>query len=188
MVVLPWIIVLLSLIYLVLLFQQIHWCWLFGILASALSYFVFQPKLFFESFLYLYYVGIGIYAWWMWQKKGIKKNSKIKKLSFQKHLVLLVLQFILVGFLGYYFAINKERLHPFVSERPFADAFTTVFSLVATFLEAQRFLYSWLYWIVINFFSVWLYAQVQEPVLAGQMGLYGILSIWGFARWKKLSQ
>lgn len=185
--VLPWTIVLLSMIYLILLLQQSHWCWLFGIASSGLSYIVFQPKLFFESLLYLYYVAIGIYAWRDWLKKGVKNNSRVRRLSIRSNAFLLIFQIALVTLIGYLFKSKQDDLKSFVSERPYADAFTSIFSVVATFLEARRYLVSWLYWIVINFFSVWLYLKVQEPVLAGQMAAYGLLSMLGFWRWKKLS-
>ena len=71
--------VLLSLVFVVLMMLQNIWCWLFGILGSLLSIVIFiEAKLYSESILYAFYVGVGIYGWVKWHTKD-QKGIPIKK-------------------------------------------------------------------------------------------------------------
>ena len=57
--------VLLGIIYVILAAKNKISCWIFGILGSVLSIFlfVFYAKLYAESVLYLFYTFAGIYGW-----------------------------------------------------------------------------------------------------------------------------
>ena len=61
----------------------------------------------------------------------------------------------------------------------------TVFSFLGTYLQITKVLESWLYWLVINLASVWLYQDRGLEIYAVLMGLYSILSVYGFLRWRK---
>ena len=55
--------VILGLIYLILLIKEKIACWIFGILSSAISIYLFYSiQLYSEAILYFYYVIIGIYG------------------------------------------------------------------------------------------------------------------------------
>ncbi len=174
-----WIAVLLNLVFLYLLIREKVWCWPFGILASGLSIFLFlYAKLPSEAILCSYYVGIGIYGWIVWTKKR-EKAFAIKTYSWRVHALLIACGIGLSIGLGKFFE-GKEY-----AEKTYADAFSTIFSFIASFLEAQKVLFGWLYWIVLNFFSVWLYHERGLNIYAGQMVVYGFVSIWGMYSWWK---
>ena len=68
--------VILGLIYLILLIKEKIACWIFGILSSAISIYLFYSiQLYSEAILYFYYVIIGIYGFWLWSIKGVEKKS-----------------------------------------------------------------------------------------------------------------
>ena len=66
------------------------------------------------------------------------------------------------------------------------DALTTTFSFAATFLEVRKVLHAWLYWIVINLVTVWLYQDRTLDIYAALIGLYSVLSVVGFLRWLRV--
>jgi nicotinamide mononucleotide transporter len=72
------------------------------------------------------------------------------------------------------------------AERPYIDSFTTVFSFLATFLEAKKVLSSWKYWIVINGVTIGLYFDKGLDIYAGLILVYFIMSFVGYFKWKKL--
>ncbi len=172
--------VIFSTIYLFLLVKENIWCWLFGILSSFLSIYLFvEAKLYSESILYGFYVLVGFYGWYTWSNPKSDKPLAIKVLGVQLHLMWLVLGFVFAFIIGYIFQNYTD------AEKSFIDANTTAFSLIASYLEAHKYLYAWIYWIVINGVSVWLYFTQGLSIYAGLMVLYFVMSGVGFWRWRK---
>jgi len=172
--------VLTSLAFLILLIRQNIWCWLFGIISSLASIYLFySTKLYSESILYFYYVIIGIYGWNVWSKGKPPKEIIIKTVSGTFHLILIFSGIILSILLGYFFKTQTD------AERSFADAFSTIFSFLASYLEVHKILSAWIFWMIINAFSVWLYYDRGLIIYAALMLVYFSLSITGYLQWKK---
>lgn len=175
---LEWIAVGLNLIFVVLLIRQKKVAWWFGIVGSAISILLFiQAKLYAEAILYSFYVLMGFYGLRMWQSaSGV---LPISTFSLVKHLKFVSIGVMLSIGLGVFFASQTD------AQKPYADAFSTIFSFYATYLEAKKILSAWLFWLVLNAFSVWLYAVRGLEIYASLMVLYAILSIVGYAQWHK---
>ncbi|MEO1263130.1 MAG: nicotinamide riboside transporter PnuC [Bacteroidota bacterium] len=172
--------VILNLLYVILLMRENIWCWICGIIGSALgAYLMFQSKLYSETILYLFYVAIGVYGWYIWHKEGIEKEFKIKRWGWQKHLVAIAIG--LAGAISFalFFSKNTDADYPWI------DAHTTVFAFVASYMQAHKILSSWIFWIIINGVTVWLYGMKGLDFYSGQMIVYFILSIWGYWEWRK---
>ena len=71
------------------------------------------------------------------------------------------------------------------AERPLFDAFTTIFSFLGTYMEITKVLEAWIYWLIINLASVWLYHDRSLDLYAVLIGCYSLLSVWGFIRWRR---
>ncbi|MEM0966717.1 MAG: nicotinamide riboside transporter PnuC [Verrucomicrobiota bacterium] len=154
--------------------------WWFGIFSSLLSIWLFiRVNLLAESFLYLYYVVVGFYGYYSWTKEAgadARKTITTRPASF--HIVGVALCSAL--------SVGLAQILDFLgSAIIYADAATTVFSFFATWMVAKRILENWIYWIVIDLFSVWLYNERGLPVYAGLMALYTILATAGFFLWLK---
>ncbi len=169
-----------SLLFLILVIRENIWCWPFGIISSGLSVVLFhQSKLYSEAVLYIFYVLMGFYGWYQWQKKARGNVSNVKEWSIKQHiLIFLVGLFLLIG-LGSYFSEKTD------ASLPYADAGTTAFSFVATFLEAHKILSTWIYWIVLNGFTIGLYWYKGLNIYAGLMVVYFVFSFVGWFSWKK---
>lgn len=175
--------VLLSIAFLVLLMRESIWCWPFGIVGSALGVFLFvapgaEVKLYSEAVLYTYYVWIGIYGWMRWKRKG-KEESRIRAWSLKQHLQAFALGGILTPILG--FVMDNI----FQSNSPYLDAFTTVFSFIASYMQAEKIFTSWHFWIVINSITIGLYLSRGLNMYSGLMMVYLVLSFFGLYQWKK---
>lgn len=170
----------LSLIYLFLLMKENIWCWLFAIISSALSIYLFySAKLYSEAFLYFMYILFGIYGWYKWSANKEGESLAISKLAPKTHGFWVVMGLILALFLGYLFQTYTD------AEKSFVDANTTIFSFIASYLEANKYLYAWVYWIIINAISVWLYFTQGLTIYAGLMVVYFILSGVGLWNWRR---
>jgi len=160
-------------------------CWFFGILNGLLSVYLFyQSGLLAESVLYLYYVAAGIYGWYSWtytRRPGQSASRQLRvgewRLSVHLGLIVggVVLSLLVAWFLQHYTA----------AQMPLIDAHTTVFSFVATYMVTRKILSNWIYWIVIDGVSVWLYASRDLYLYALLMAGYTVLAIWGYWSWKR---
>lgn len=170
---------LMGVIYIILLIKENIWCWFFGILSSvAFIFLMYSQKLYSESILYGFYIGVGIYGWYKWSNKSTEKIV-IKRAS-----VMTIISLLIVGIASSY-AVGYFFGHKTDAARPFADATTSVFSVLASFMEAHKWLSSWIFWIAINFFSIWLYFDRHLDISSMLMVVYFLLSIFGFMAWRR---
>lgn len=157
-------------------------CWVFGILGSLLSIYLFivHAKLYAEALLSVFYVFAGIYGWIIW------KNQEVITEVYQ-HKLLRNILLILIGSafsFGMYFTLSyffKE------AQKPLIDSFTTIFSFIATYMMAKKWIENWLYWIAIDGVSVYLYYTRGLEIYALLMLAYTIIVIYGYFQWKKLN-
>ncbi len=170
-----------GLVYIILLVKENIWCWFFAIISAVLSIYLFySAQLYSEAILYFYYIFNGIYAWWVWSGKGIQDaGADIQKWPIYKHISAVLMSVFLAFGLGYFFDNNSD------AQRPYLDAGSTIFSFTASFLEAHKVLNGWVYWIIINLFSVFLYLDRNLNLYAVLMGVYFVISIMGYLSWRK---
>ena len=167
-----------SLAYVILIAYGRRMGWWFGVAASLLSVWLFiEVNLFAESILYIYYVVVGVYGYFHWkQEAGVDARKDITTRPLAFHCGAVVIGCLLAVALA-------QGLDRIGSSMIYADAFTTIFSFIATWMVTQRILENWIYWIVIDAFSVWLYNERGLPIYALLMGVYTILASGGFYLW-----
>lgn len=171
--------VLFNVLYVILAWYQLRACWIFGMLGSALSIYYFQHpelRLYSEAGLYSFYVVMAIYGWYVWSRPD---KRQITEWKLDQHLRWILLAAV-ATYVLYFLTSNYTD-----AARPLADSFTTVFGVLATVMTIRKILSNWIYWIVIDAFSIWLYLQRESDFYAGQMVLYTILAIVGWWHWNK---
>lgn len=170
-----------GLVYVILAAHNSIWCWLFGIVGSCLSIILFYKyyNLVAESMLYIYYVATGIYGWVNWKKAEQEKSITSKPIK--THLILissgLAATYLLSLFIQKVFADASY---------PLLDSFTTIFSIITTILVVQKWIENWLYWIVINTLTVFLYFAKGLDFYGSLTIVYVGMSIYGYFNWRKL--
>jgi nicotinamide mononucleotide transporter len=176
-----WLIFIFALVYVILAAVENVWCWLFGILGSALSvYLCYAGDLFLESGLQVFYVFIGIYGWYEWLH-GSKQKLQLHIISFSllktSYLILIgCIIWIPFGYLAHNFS---KQVYPYL------DAFITAFSIVATWMTAKKIIQNWIFWVIIDALAIILYRSRGYYLIALLYGIYTILSIIGYLQWKK---
>ena len=173
-----WLAVASSIIYVILAAKRLILCWLFAFIGSALFvYLCYIGDLYIEAILQLFYVAMAVVGWITWGK-SIKADANIKKWSLKKHSINIVISGLVAIILGYIFDNYTHQANPYV------DAFTTCYSLAATFMVTRKILGNWIYWIIIDLVSIYLYAQRDYNLTAVQYGLFTILAVYGFIAWR----
>jgi nicotinamide mononucleotide transporter len=171
-----------GLTYLILLIKEQKICWYFGIAGSLLSIFLFYKiKLYSEAILYIYYVIIGFYGLWLWTKNDKDSNKmKVTNNSITQNLGLIGIGIGLALSLGYVFKTYTD------ASSPYLDAFTSIFSFIASYLEAKKIISAWLFWIVINGLTLFLYFDKDLNYYFGLTVIYTVFSFVGFVKWRKV--
>jgi len=174
-----WLAVVSTIIYVILVAKRLIICWLFAFVGSALFvYLCYEGNLYIESILQLFYVIMAVVGWLSWKKSELKDNT-IVKWKMNNHLLNIAISGVLAFILGYLFKNYTNQANPYI------DAFTTLYSLSATYMVAKKILENWIYWIVIDLVSIYLYAQRDYNLTAVQYGLFTILAVFGFFAWRK---
>ncbi|ANI89078.1 hypothetical protein A9P82_07110 [Arachidicoccus ginsenosidimutans] len=172
-----------GLLYVVLIMRQNIWCWLFGIVSSALYILsCIHAKLYLEGGLNFYYVAVGFYGWFLWLQKNRGTGDKTFKVSEWR--VFLHITNILVCIL-LSIVLGKVEQYYTDSPRPFFDAAITVFSFSATILEARKILSAWIYWFVINGASIVLMIDRGMNGYAILSAVTTALCVKGYFDWRK---
>ena len=175
-----WGAVIFSLAYVFLAARENIWCWLFGALSAAISVALFiAVKLYAESGLYVFYVIISLYGWWQWKYSKAGPELPIVEWNLLRHVGLIAVSLIGAG--GIYFLFSNYT----DAEQPLLDALTTSFSFMTTFLVAKKVLSNWIYWVVIDLISVYLYWTRGLDVYAVLMLLYTGMAVYGYLVWRK---
>jgi nicotinamide mononucleotide transporter len=171
--------VLLSLAYLILAIKESRWCWP----AAFISTFIYtvmywNGALVMESVLNLYYMVMAVVGWKMWQKAQGGSVVPIVSWSFGRHVIIIIVTSIVAIILGY---LTGQYMN---ADLAYLDSFTTCFAIVTTYLVAKKVLENFLYWVVIDSASIYLYfAKGYYPTLVLFI-FYTILVCWGYKRWR----
>jgi nicotinamide mononucleotide transporter len=169
-----------SLLYIILMVRENIACWVFGIGSSLLSIYLFiDVRLYSEAVLYGFYAAMGAWGWMRWHRRLAVDHNPVVRWRLDLHLRAIVLAGLLALGLGYAMQNFSD------AQRPVFNAFTTVFSVLGTFLEINKVLEAWLYWLIINLASVWLYHDRDLDIYAALIACYSVLSVWGYWRWHR---
>ena len=176
-----WFAVITGLLYVILISFKKTSAWFFAIVSSLLYiYLCYSSQLFLETGLQFFYLIMGIYGWYLWTSvQKIDENRIIKWKNYQ-HSINITISTILFISIGFIFDNYTNQANPYT------DAFTTVFSLAATFMVTQKVLENWIYWIVIDVVSVYLFSSRELYMTAALFVIFTILAIVGYFKWKTL--
>ncbi len=191
LVTLPWlelIAMLLSLAYVILAARGSLWCWPAAFVSTAIySYIFYDVLLLMDSALNAYYLLMAVYGYWAWQKSGVdntaenieseKSQFSIVSWKINWHIKACSILSVVSLALGYIMANYTP------ADFPYIDTFTTVFAVFATYLVAQRVLENWLYWLIIDAVSIYLYIEKDLMPTAVLFIIYIVIATYGYFKW-----
>ncbi len=181
-----------GLLYLWLEIKQHNSMWVVGFVTSLTYVFVFFfAKVYADMGLNVYYVLISIYGFIQWSRKGKelqqsptedkKKDETIVYRRMTPRLFIGIMTAILVIWGGLWFILSHYTDSPI----PLGDAFTTAVGIVATWMLAKYIIEHWMFWVVVNIVSVYLYYLRELYPTMFLYICYAVLAIAGWYTWKK---
>lgn len=152
--------------------------WVLGFIASLIGVWLYAlTHTWALATLNVYYVVMAAYGWWSWGRSA--DEAVLHHRSWTFHAVLIPMGIGVSALLAW-------TLGAFLNgSYPEADAFVTVFSLVATWMMTRKVVENWIYFIVADLVAIWLNRQVDYRIYAVQYGVYIVLSVAGYKRWSR---
>jgi nicotinamide mononucleotide transporter len=154
--------------------------WVFaGISTACYTYLCITSQLFIESVLQFFYFVMAIYGWISWETRTTDAVPIIQW-PLKWHVWNIFISSVLALSLGFLAGLYTSQ------STPYLDAFTTVFSLLATFMVAKKVLENWMYWIVIDAALILLYASRGFVLTGVQYAVFTVLALFAYLRWRKV--
>lgn len=173
--------VVLAIAYLLLAMRENIACWYVAFASAAIYTALFwDVGLLMESVLNIYYVGMAIFGWYQWRLGGGEhKGIRIHTWSFRRHIVAGCSIALATALTGYFLARTTSAALPYL------DSFTTWSSVLITYMVARKVLENWLYWIVVDGVSIYLYVNRGLLLTALLFAGYVVIACFGFVEWRK---
>lgn len=171
-----------GLVYVVLAARESIWCWPAAIISVGLYiYLCIKVQLYAETGLQVFYLAMAIYGWWEWLHGKHKNNKRVIIMwPVKYHALNIAVSGVLTFVMGYLLKTYTSAQNPFV------DAFTTVFALAATFMVARKVLETWIYWVIIDAVSIYLYASRELYLTSLLFVAYTIIAFLAFLNWRRV--
>ena len=169
----------LGIAYLLLAMRESLWCWYAAFASTSIFLFLFwEVDLLMESALQVYYLAMAVYGWWHWQQGSDSGDQlAISRWSLRRHAL------AITAVLGLSAASGLALQQLTGAALPYLDSFTTWSSVLTTWMVARKILENWLYWLVIDSISIYLYIDRELYLTALLFAVYVVIVIFGFRTW-----
>lgn len=164
--------------------KQIHWAWLFSILASGLYGLVFfDAKLYGDMGLQLVFILVSLWGWWLWLRGSSAGDTSttlvVSGLSSMQRM-----WSILAWLIG--FVVLAWFLKSFTdTDVPYADGFLTAGSLLGQLLLSRKKRENWHVWIIVDILYVGLYVHKGLMLTAILYSIFVVMAVAGLRAWSK---
>ena len=159
------------------------WCWPTGLIQVSLFIIIFyHAKLYSDLILHGIYVGMQFYGWYCWtagRSADAGDALPISSLSPRQRIAWLAATVMGTAAWGFGMSTWTD------ASLPYADAFTTVASLVAQYLLAKKSLENWMFWIAVDSVAIGIYYYKELfPTSMLYLAFLG-LAIIGLVTWQR---
>lgn len=145
-------------------------CYVAALLGSVLfTLLCWRKRIFAESALHVFYAGMAVYGFF-----ATEADWQVSSRPLSDHLAWLFAGALGTLCVGYLLSRNP------LARTPYLDAFTSVFSLIATWLMISYVHENWLYWMVIDSAAIALYAKRGLYLSAALFVLYLAMALDGY--------
>ena len=172
--------VIFAIVYLLLAIKESIWCWPAALISTIIYTFLFfDVNLYMESGLQVFYIVMAIYGWVLWRKhQQVEDDLQITSFSAKSHIIALSLIATLVVLSSLLLENNTDAAYPWL------DSFTTWGAVITTWMVTKKIIDNWIYWLVIDSVSIYLYIQRDLYLTALLFSIYLMLCFVGYSQWK----
>lgn len=157
--------------------------WFVGIIMPALDiYLYWSHGLYGDAGMAAYYTLAAVYGYCIWKFKKTRKQKLSLPIVFmpKKQYLPAALFFLAAWGITYFVLITWTN-----STVPVLDSFTNALSFVGLWALARKYAEQWLFWIVVDAVCTVLYVHKGIPFKALLYGLYIVIAVLGYIKWRK---
>jgi nicotinamide mononucleotide transporter len=173
-----------GLAYLVLAVRQNILCWAAALIGTLLSLVLFyDARLYPETALQVFYAVMAVYGWWQWRHGGKPDERAAVELPvsvWPLRYHALAVGGTLAAALALGTVLSRTN-----AAFPYLDSFTSVGAVITTYMVAKKILENWVYWLVIDGITLYIYVQRSLYLYAALFVVYLVLVVVGFYRWRR---
>lgn len=163
--------------------KQNIWCWPVGVvMVSLYIYIFFGAKLYSDAGLNVFFLVMQFYGWYQWTRGPVEHSRSLSAVT-TLHRGGWTLT--TTGTLGGTALLGGMMRHYTDAALPFADAFTTMLSIIAQFLMTRKILDNWTLWIIADVVYIAMYTLKALYWTAGLYVVFLILCVQGYREWSR---
>lgn len=180
---------LLGLAYILLEYRASRLMWAVGLAMQVLGVVLYYEKgLYADCGMEFYYIAMTVYGFLAWrstQTKGApdaptRRERPVTRIPLRTAAVWSLLTLALWALIWWILATKTD------STVPVADSFTTALSMAGMWALARKYLEQWFIWIAVDAVTCVLYFHKDIPFKASLYGLYVVIAVAGYLRWRRL--
>jgi len=160
-----------------------YWAWPFSVLSSLLYGVLFaRSRLYGEAGLQVLFVLLSLWGWWRWWRgrEASGPAQGVRAMGWRASGLSLLSWALMWPALGLLLARVTD------SDVPYADALPTAGSVLGQVLLGLKMVENWPCWLLVNLFSMALFAHKGLWLTVGLYGLFAALSVVGWRQWQAL--
>lgn len=177
----------LGIAYIVLEYRASIWLWPVSIVMPLVDMFLYLDAGLYADFgMAVYYAFAAVYGFVVWKfgwKQRDKSDDEMPITRFPHGKILPTVVAFALAWTGIYLILSRLTN----SNVPVTDSFVNALSIIGLWALAHKHVEQWLIWIVVDAVCCALYAYKGIPFKAGLYGLYAIIAVFGYVKWKKLA-
>lgn len=173
----------LGLLYIWLEYRASIWLWTVGIVMPAMQvYLYWSHGLYAFAALTCYYTLAAIYGLSVWMFKKTRKSHQPLPIIYMPRRLYGATAAVTLALWGITYYILTTYTD---SPAPLLESLSNAFSIVGLWALTRKFVEQWCFWIIANTVSCVIYLQTDMPYYIFLYGLYNIIAIAGYFKWKR---
>ena len=160
--------------------------WVIGVIMPALDIVLYwQHGLYGDAGMACYYTFAALYGFYVWKfVKTRKKKEPLPIIFMPRRQYLPTIVFFFVAWAAVYYVLVTWT----DSTVPLLDSFTTALSFVGLWALARKYVEQWVFWMVVDGVCTFLYIKKGIPFKAMLYGLYVVIAIAGYLKWRSMAK
>ena len=160
--------------------------WVIGVIMPALDIVLYwQHGLYGDAGMACYYTFAALYGFYVWKfVKTRKKKEPLPIIFMPRRQYLPTIVFFFVAWAAVYYVLVTWT----DSTVPLLDSFTNALSFVGLWALARKYVEQWVFWMVVDGVCTFLYIKKGIPFKAMLYGLYVIIAIAGYLKWRSMAK
>ena len=160
--------------------------WVIGVIMPALDIVLYwQHGLYGDAGMACYYTFAALYGFYVWKfVKTRKKKEPLPIIFMPRRQYLPTIVFFFVAWAAVYHVLVTWT----DSTVPLLDSFTNALSFVGLWALARKYVEQWVFWMVVDGVCTFLYIKKGIPFKAMLYGLYVVIAIAGYLKWRSMAR